>query len=125
MYPQNSLDNERCMWYEILLARCMDGGIASWRGIMNKDAQAWAQFRLQGYFPDRMPCSFCLDDVLETSEHLSLSCPRVHALLHAVLHSACRATKLSVGSNLAHVENVLQWVYAAGKLFRSKHERSC
>ena len=67
---------------------------------MIKDAQAWAQLKLQGYFSRQdghagpsVPCSFCNDDVFETTEHLFLSCPRVHALLHAVLHSACRETK--------------------------------
>ncbi|CAE7837306.1 unnamed protein product [Symbiodinium sp. CCMP2592] len=134
-------DNERRMWFDnpknlqhwkSFSPDAWRVASLSWWGIMIKDAQAWAQLKLQGYFSRQdghagpsVPCSFCNEDVLETTDHLFLSCPRVHALLHAVLHSACRETKLSVGSKLAHAEDVLQWVYAAGKLLRSKHERSC
>jgi len=101
-------------------------------GITIKDAQAWAQLKLQGYFSRKdghpgpsVPCGFCNDSVLETTEHMFLSCPRVHALLEAVLLSACHETRLSVGSKLEHAEDVLPWVYAAGKLLPSKHERLC
>ena len=101
-------------------------------GVTIKDAQAWAQLKLQGYFSRQdghagpsVPCSFCNDDLLETTEHMFLSCPRVHAMLDAVLLSACHETRLSVGSKLEHAEDVLPWVYAAGKLLRSKHERLC
>ena len=96
------------------------------------DFRRRAQLKLQGYFSRQdghagpsVPCSFCNDDLLETTEHMFLSCPRVHAMLDAVLLSACHETRLSVGSKLEHAEDVLPWVYAAGKLLRSKHERLC
>ena len=46
-------------------------------------------------------------------------------MLDVVLLSACHDTRLSVGSKLEYAEDVLPWVYAAGKLLRSKHERLC
>ena len=150
MYPQNStvmliqwssrpfeITNDaygmtvrkKCAALEILFARCMDGCIAVLVGDHDQGCASMgpveiARVLLQTGSPS-VPCSFCNDNVLETTEHLFLSCPRVHALLHAVLHTACRETKLSVGSKSAQAEDVLQWVYADGKLLRSKHERSC
>ena len=44
-------------------------------------------------------------------------------MLDAVLLSACHETRLSVGSKLEHAEDVLPWVYAAGKLLRSTNAK--
>ena len=97
-------------------------------GIGIRDAQAWSQLKLQGYFSHTAcgpiaPCRFCAKECLEVLEHLFFECDVAMHFMQHVPAWVDHATRYAVGANLSDPRDVILWLAAVGTLL--KHLNKC